>query len=74
VGEIQTCQVEIVQGGGGERTVRRGGRGRGSRKVAGMHEQGSRNWGAKVRSHVHGNYATGVTREERRALATHFEF
>ena len=47
VGEIQACQVEIVQGGG-ERTARRGGRGRGGRKVAGVHKQGSRNWGAKV--------------------------
>jgi hypothetical protein len=50
---------------GGERIVRRGGKGRGGRKVARVHKQGSRNRGTKVRSLVHRNYATGVKREEK---------
>jgi hypothetical protein len=46
----------------------------GGRKVAGVHKRGSRNWGAEVRSLVHGNYATGVKEKKEVVLATHFEF
>ena len=61
VGEIQACQVEIVQGGG--RKDGKEGRERERRQEGGRSAQaGIKKLGCKS---VHGNYATGVKREER---------